>query len=240
MNEFSDDPFFNLPEDPELAFLQLEGHFRRNCEDKIKNVHHEERVDVFYVDYIAQVLAAITELNLQAEFHDRVPKIEDVDYNTYLNFNKDVKHYRTMLEIRHGRRAQSYSVQFDTAAKSKIRHHLGQVRAIIQKLEVEERKREDLFARLSELENEVDRDRTHFDRFAAFAISTAGVTGQAVEKSKLLELLDKIAQVFSAAWVQNRNVSVPLPLKSELNRRGLLCLRRNARTILMTKFHFRP
>jgi hypothetical protein len=27
--------------------------------------------------------------------------------NTYLNFSKDVRHYRTMLEIRHGRRLQS-------------------------------------------------------------------------------------------------------------------------------------
>lgn len=117
-------PYEDLPDDPELAFLQLEEHFRNGCEIKIKNAHQEERVDVFYVDYIAQVLAAITELDLQAEFHDRVPKIEDVDYNTYLNFNKDVKHYRTMLEIRNHRHAQGYSVRFDAIANTKIRHHL--------------------------------------------------------------------------------------------------------------------
>lgn len=195
-----DDPYENLPDDPELAFLQLEAHFRLACETKIKNAHQEERVDVFYVDYIAEVLAAITELGLQAEFHDRVPKIEDVDYNTYLNFNKDVKHYRTMLEIRHRRRTQGYSVRFDAAAKSKIKHHLDQVRGIFEKLEVDEKKKEDLFACLNDLQNEVDRDRTHFDRLAALTIAAAGVSGQAIEKSKILDLLDKVAQVFSSAW----------------------------------------
>jgi hypothetical protein len=194
------DPYENLPDDPELAFPQLEEHFRNECEIKIKNAHQEERVDVFYVDYIAQVLAAITELGLQAEFNDRVPKIEDVDYNTYLNFNKDVKHYRTMLEIRNRRRAQGYSVRFDAAAKSKIHHHLEQVRAIFEKLELDEKKREDLFACLNDLQNEVDRNRTHFDRLAALTIAAASVSGQAIEKSKILELLDKVAQVFSSAW----------------------------------------
>jgi hypothetical protein len=200
MGDFGSDPYLDLPEDSELAFLQLEAHFREKCERKIKNSHQDERIDVFYVDYIAEVLAAITELGLQAEFHDRVPKIEDVDYNTYLNFNKDVKHYRTMLEIRHRRRIQGYSVRFDSAAKSKIRHHLQKVREIFDRLEVEARKKEDLFARLSDLEEEVDRDRTRFDRFAAFIISAAGVTGRGVERSKLLETLDKIAEVFSNAW----------------------------------------
>jgi hypothetical protein len=200
MGDFGNDPYLDLPEDSELAFLQLEAHFRETCERKIKNSHQDERIDVFYVDYIAEVLAAINELGLQAEFHDRVPKIEDVDYNTYLNFNKDVKHYRTMLEIRHRRRVQGYSVRFDSAAKSKIRHHLQKVREIFDRLEIEARKKEHLFARLGELEEEVDQDRTRFDRLAAVIVSAAGVTGQAAEKSKLLEILDKVAEVFSSAW----------------------------------------
>src|SRR5256885_2307510 len=95
------DLFENLPQDPERAFLLLEREFRRECQERIQQAHHDESTNVFYVDYIAQVLAAITELRLQAEFDNRVPKIEDVDYQTYLNFSKDVKYFRTMLEIRH-------------------------------------------------------------------------------------------------------------------------------------------
>ena len=94
MGDFDINPYLNLPDEPELAFLHLEEHFRLECEARIKASRGDERIDIFFVDYIAQVSAAITELGLQAEFHDRVPKIEDVDYNTYLNFSKDVKHYR--------------------------------------------------------------------------------------------------------------------------------------------------
>jgi hypothetical protein len=193
------DPFHELPDDPELAFLQLEAHFRAECERRIELAGDRERTDVIYVDYIAQVLAAITELGLEANFREKVPNIEDVDYNTYLNFNKDVKHFRTILEIRHQRRAQGYSVQFDNAAKTKIKHHLDQLQELFQKLEIEERKREDLFASLNELRSEVDRNRTHYDRLAAFTIETAGVVGDAVDRSKILELLGAIARVFWGA-----------------------------------------
>jgi hypothetical protein len=71
VEDFECDPFLDLPEDPELAFLQLEAHFRNTCERKINSAHQEQRIDVFYVDYIAEVLAAMRELGLEAEFHDR-------------------------------------------------------------------------------------------------------------------------------------------------------------------------
>jgi hypothetical protein len=197
------DLYENLPGDPERAFLILERHFRRECADRVAKAHQEENVHVYYVDYIAQVLASITELGIAAEFDQRVPQIADVDYNTYLNFSKDVEHYRTMLEIRHGRRVQGYSVRFDAATKEKVRHHLKQLRSIFDKLEVDDRKREDLFDKLNELEQEVDRDRTGFDKFAALAIETAGVIGEATEKSKVLNVLDAIARVFWGAKTED-------------------------------------
>jgi hypothetical protein len=60
----SDDDFLydDLPEDPELAFLSLEAHFKRVCEDKLAKAHQEERTDVYFVQYISKVLAAINEL----------------------------------------------------------------------------------------------------------------------------------------------------------------------------------
>ena len=96
--------FDNLPADPELAFLVLERAFREKCETSLNRAHQDENASVYHVDYIAQVIAAITELGLEANFSTDVPLIEDVSYNTYLNFSKDVKNYCTRLEIRYGRR----------------------------------------------------------------------------------------------------------------------------------------
>ena len=80
-------------------------------------------------------------LGLEGQFKTEVPSIQDVEYNTYLNFNKDVMHYRTMLLIRRSQRQQGYSVRFDETAKRKIHHHLDQVLEIFNKLEIEDNKR---------------------------------------------------------------------------------------------------
>jgi hypothetical protein len=206
------DPYDDLPDDPELAFLSLESYFRARCDLLLEKANQNDRTDVIYVDYIAQVLAAITALGLAGEFKSEVPSIEDVDFNTYLNFNKDVMHYRTILRIRNSQRAAGYSVKFDDTAKRKIHHHLDQVLDIINKLEVEGTKKERLIARLNDLQNEVDQPRTRFDRLAAFTIEVSSVVGEAVEKSKLLDILDAVGRVFWGAQSEKqKQLPVPKP-----------------------------
>jgi hypothetical protein len=181
---FEPNVYENLPEDPEQAFLLLEEKYRSECDESVRKAHQEENLNVYFVDYIAQVIGAISELGLQSKFDDRVPQIENVDYQTYLNFSKDVKHYRTMLLIGHGRRVQGYSVQFDAATKVKVKHHIDQLREIFQKLEVEQDKRDALRSKLNALQEEVDQERTRFDVYAALAVEAAGVVGESVEKSR--------------------------------------------------------
>ena len=64
---------------------------------------------------------------------------------------------------------------------------------IFDSLEVEEKKKEALFAKLSALEQEVDRDRTRYDAYAALSIEIAGVVGQVIENSKIPKLLNALA-----------------------------------------------
>jgi hypothetical protein len=200
----------NLPADPEQAFLVLEARFRDDCREAIRNAHQDDNVNVHYVDYIAQVIAAITELGLQANFPTDVPEIQNVDYSTYLNFSKDVKHYRTRLEIRHGRRIQGYSVHFDAPTKLKVQHHIEQLRDIFGKIDVEQRKKEALLGKLNELQGEVDRERTRFDVYAALVVEVAGVIGQSVEKTKVLEVIDAIGRVmWGSKKEETKRISPP-------------------------------
>jgi hypothetical protein len=209
-----EDPYENLPEDPELAFLKLEAHYRAVCDKRLDAAGQSERSDVIYVDYMAKVLGAINELGLEPNFQSDVPSIEDVDYNTYLNFNKDVEHYCTVLRIRNSRRVQGYSVQFDQAAKQKIHHHLGQLREMFGRLEVEDKKKESLLFKLDDLQRDVDSNRTRFDRLAALSIEAASVTGEALEKSKVLDILDAIARVFWGAQTEKQK-QIPAPPKQK-------------------------
>jgi hypothetical protein len=142
-----------------------------------------------------------------------VPQIENVDFQTYQNFSKRVKHYRTRLEIRHGRRVQGYSVRFDGPTKTKVHHLLAQIRAVFSKLEVDEQKREALFSKLADLEAEVDRNRTRFDAYAALAIEVADVTGEVVGRSRILEVLDAVARLFGVAKKDEAPRQLPAPTK---------------------------
>lgn len=78
-------------------------------------------------------------------------------------------------------------------------------------LEVEQKKREALFSKLNDLQEEIDRDRSRFDTYAALAIETAGVLGETVDKSRVLALLDAIARVFWGAKSERETKRIPPP-----------------------------
>lgn len=204
--------YAELPADPELAFLILEQRYRDECNRQVDSVSEDERTNVFYVDYIAQVLAIIKALGLEAEFDTEVPKIEEVSYHTYINFSKDVKYYRTILEIKHGRRVQKFSVRFDGATKQKIRHHLTKVREIVENMEVSQDKKEALFLKIGALEQEVERDRTRFEAYAALVIESAGILGDAADKLEpVRKWLDTIGRVIWGAKKEEDAKQLPPP-----------------------------
>ena len=204
--------YHELPADPEQAFLLLEKKFRDECQHKIDDAHQNENTQVIYVNYIARVLGAIKALGLETEFNVQVPRIENVDYNTYLNFNKDVLHYCTILEIQHGRRVQGFSVRFDAVTKEKIRHHLKQVRDIVEKLEIEQDKKEALFGKIGALEQEVDRDRTRLEAYGALIIESAGILGDVGEKLEpYRKWLDTIGKLIWGAKKEEETKQLPPP-----------------------------
>ncbi|HLZ02167.1 MAG TPA: hypothetical protein VKR55_08440 [Bradyrhizobium sp.] len=216
MNDFGPpfNPYDDLPDDPEEAFLQLEAYFNSDCKRRLEAANNNDRLDIIHIDYIAQVLAAINALGLEGQFKSDVPSIQDVDYDTYLNFNKDVMHYRTMLLIRRSQRQQGYAVRFDGTAKRKIHHHLDQVLEIFNKLEIEENKREKLISRLNDLQHEVNQPRTAFDRFAALSMEVSGVVGDAIERSKIMDLLDAVGRLFYGAQTE-RQKQLPPPKETK-------------------------
>lgn len=50
---FGKDPYSDLPDDPEEAFLVLEAHFGDECDRTLQTLGHDDRTDVVHVDYLA-------------------------------------------------------------------------------------------------------------------------------------------------------------------------------------------
>jgi hypothetical protein len=202
----------NLPRDPEQAFLHLERYYRERCEEQVGKAHNDENVGSFWAEYIGRVLAAIRELGLATQFNsERMPKVEEIDYSTYLNFGKEVEFYRTQLLIRHGRRLQGYSVALDPTIKKKIGHHLAKIREIVDKLDVDDDKREALYSKIEALQLEVDRDRTRLDAFADLVIEATGAVGDSIEQlDSIRKWLDSIARLLWGARTEE-NKKLPAP-----------------------------
>lgn len=205
--------FEELPPDAEAAFLLIEAELRDDCEKSIQN--DTDNAQLYRANYIAQVIAVIHELELSHEFTSKVPPINQVSYHTYLEFGKDVLYYRTRLQIRASRRSKGYSVKLDEVAKKKLRHLIDKIRETLDKLEIEERKRNALYAKLSALELEVDRDRTRIEVYGDLVVAAAGLVGEAGEKLEpVRKLLDSIAGVFhEARGMMNDVLQLPSPPK---------------------------
>jgi chromosome segregation ATPase len=159
------------------------------------------------------VLAAINELGLEHQFaEESVPSINDVNYTTYINFSKDVEHYRTKLQIRCSRRGKEYSVALDTPTKLKLRHLLSQIKETVDKLDVSQSKKEALFAKISALENEISRDRTRFDAVAALWVEVCEKIGEGVKKLEpLRQLMDSVGSLIGAAKKEEETQGHRLP-----------------------------
>lgn len=205
--------YAELPDDPEEAFLRLEKHFREQSEAKLKRANEHDNVNQYYVEYISKVVAAIHELGLETEFETEVPSIRNVSYNTYADFGKDVDHYRTKISIRNARRIKGYSVLLDEATKTKIRHHLDQVRGFIEKLEVTQDKKEELLKKLNAFSADLDRARTRYEAWGDVVIQAAEVLGEAAEKAEpARKWLDSIGRlIWGAKEKENETKQLPPP-----------------------------
>jgi hypothetical protein len=213
-----DDLLATLPDDPELAFVHLEKIFRDQLNLDLSHADNNALTGSAYQQYINHTSAIARELGLEIleEFGKEGAGFDEDQYQR--KFVADVDHYLIRIQIRHTRRTKGYSVAFDHATKAKIRHHLSQIKDTVDRLEVPEAKKEALYARISALQNEVDRDRTRFDVYAALVLETATTTGKAARKLKpLMKLLQPITALFANA-TESENAQLRLPPAQPLKR----------------------
>jgi hypothetical protein len=190
-----DDLYSDLPEDKELAFLQLEENFRNELFDKC----NQPNAGLAYMEYLNKTHAVARALEL--------PLLEDMpDFNTgnsqvvYSGLSPRIENYIIQVRIRHGRRTKGYSVALDAVTKEKVRHFIAQIRNIFDRLEVDIRKKEAFHARLTALSDEVDRDRTKYDAYAALAIEMSDTAGKVTRNlNPARKLLEGIGRLFSIA-----------------------------------------
>jgi hypothetical protein len=208
-----DEDFYDLPEDPDLAFLQLEKEFRALADKQLETADNNSSYDTIWQTYMNSTLAAARELGITYfERWERPPLGRDL-YENYRSFSLAASQYTTQVRIRHSRRAKRYSVALDAATKQKIKHHLDQLKEIAGSLELSLVKRESILGKILALEMEMARERTRFEVIAALVLESATVVGQAGEKLEpWRKWIGSITNLFGLAKDKDvHNPSLPSP-----------------------------
>lgn len=233
----NDDEMLNLSEDPEWAFVEYERLVRERTNQAIQHGRDSESdTSMSRVDYISHVLAAARYYELRILEDWQVPSSNSNDiYEIHLNFLTDVNFATTQIRLKHARRQRRYSVALDPKTKSVIRHHLATIKELVDRLDVPEKKRNRLYAKINALENEVDRDRTRFDALMALILEGSSATGKAAENLEpVTKRIREITEAFGKVKEEEEEHTQQLPAPEERKRieppRPRLVAPRGART----------
>lgn len=214
----SDDELLNLPDDPELAFVQYEDSLRKKLHVEIAASEGDETEDVRR-DYVNHVLAAAKAFDVEDLRDWHVPPVDDRIFGFYNQLLSEVTNYTVQIRIRHSRRVKRYSVALNSAARQKIRHHLGKIKQTIDRLDVSQSKKEALFGKIAALEDEVNRDRTRFDAIMALVLETANTGGEAARRLEpVRKFIDSITGLIKEAKDDEDTASPRLKAPNERKR----------------------
>jgi hypothetical protein len=157
-------------------------------------------------------LSALDGWNVPSAFDDNLAGI-------YENFVAEVNFALAQMKLRRAERTKRYSVRFDPSTKELMRHHLRQIRAIVDKLEVNELKKNRLHARITALDDEISRDRTRFEVMMALFLEGSSTAGKAGENVKpLTDRIRELVNIFGEAKEKEDTTPPQLPAPEERKR----------------------
>jgi hypothetical protein len=180
----TDEELAQLPEDPELAFVEFERIMRARLYEAEDEVSREQfgDADTYRLEYMNKVLAAAKEYGIETLVQWQVPSANARIFEQYRQFVSDVDHFTTQIRIRHAPKNRRNSVGLDGNTKRKIHHHIDQIRSAIDQAELPDGKRESLYEKLGRFALEVDKARTGLVAGMAVYIAVCDGIGQGFKK----------------------------------------------------------
>lgn len=191
--------FDNFPDDDELALLQFIEEFAARYEDYLATVNDDTDTRDAGIEFMNNVLAAADALDV-AEFKDwSVPSYKDA-YETVSRFRLFTKSFVIRSQVRKARLGKVNSVSLDTETKEHIHKYIAAIRELLERAEIEEGKRNSLYAKLNKFAADVDRARTPFDNAIIFIVAAADAAKKVGESlNPLSELIKRINELLGHA-----------------------------------------
>jgi hypothetical protein len=218
----TDEELAQLPDDPELAFVEFERIMRTRLYEAVQKAVSQDQYEhreTCQLEYMNKVLAAAKEYGIEALSSWRVPSANDEILDKSRNFTADVDHITMQIRIRNAPRNRQNSVGLDGNTKTKIHHHIGQIRSAIETAELPDEKRDALYTKLNRFALEVDKARTPLEAGMAVYIAVCDGIGQGFKKLEpARHWIDSIAALLGRAKEVEDSLRPALPPPAERKR----------------------
>jgi hypothetical protein len=187
-----------LSDDPELAFVELEKHFRKHLHAELNDSQSGDYTQTLYIEYINHTLAAARSLGLDFLREWDIPTLKTRDlYDRYHDFTTVVASITLQINISHARSHKKYSVALTAADKQRVRHYVEQIKLVLDNVVIPVSKKDDLYRKLNVFLAEIDKIRTSLETFGDIAVGLAHIGGDvAKELEPARKWVDSIARLF--------------------------------------------
>ncbi len=204
--ELSEEDFLDsLPSDQEDAFPKYEAWIRANCIEDDTSGSGDMRSD--YNRYFSELLVYCQEHNMDIGY-----TFDDIEINT--SGNKDyyleskVTAFRRIMTLRSSTKRKSNinpSYVLTPALRTKIHHHIEQIKEKLNALDLTELKRNELFKKLNAFSASIDQDKTRLETFGSLLVSIEKDATPCYKKAMDMLGLFKNATIYAPHLIEKEN-----------------------------------
>ncbi|ESZ07159.1 hypothetical protein X736_10765 [Mesorhizobium sp. L2C089B000] len=146
-----------------------------------------------------KITGAARALDIEALRNWELPDY-DAAYNVHRAFDLATKSIVLQIQIQKARIGAIYSVTLDAATKARIHNLVKEIRELVEAADLDERKKNSLFAKLNAFDADVDRARTRFDNVMLMGITITDLIHKGTDALKPAnEMLRRINELLGGA-----------------------------------------
>jgi hypothetical protein len=208
----SDEEIDSLADDYEAAFVQYEGILR----EAVRAANSSREYPDWDVEreYVAHILAFVDTRGIPLDLPRNPPVATGEFADWYRDFVRAVDYYKAVarLQVSARKRENVAVLTLSPDFKAQIGGHLTAIRRIVVEAELLENKRDAIFRRINNLQEEVDRDRTRTEAALALWLDvTSAISKGAKNLDPAIERIERIMKVFGKAKDENEQATLLAP-----------------------------
>ena len=167
LNFLTHDELDDLPEDPQMAFMELVNHAQRRLAERTEGLDPEDqyqwqRVEETRHSFMNVIVAAAKRYEIEPFVSMQVPRYDNFNQTDHRQFMADLDHYVTQLMLDNSIRGKRDSVAILPQSKDRIRSYIHGLRQCLENSSMTPAKREALLKKLDDFERELEKRRLSF------------------------------------------------------------------------------